>query len=296
MRIIQPVDVTPAVLYSSNVAEDEYPPWTAGTYTQGARRILGHRVYEVLAESTSDAPLAGLVTVPPTWLDLGVTNRWRMFDDKVGSVTSHAGTVDVELRPGQVFNAVALLNLTGRDAVVTMTDPVDGVVYERDLQLVDAGVTNWYDWFFAPIGRQADFVLLDLPAYGTATLRVRVENADDTAAVGELVLGRQVELGVALYGTGVGIIDYSRKSTDEFGVTTVVKRDYSKRCEFDVAVDTELVGYVQRTLAGIRARPVVWIGDDAHEATLVYGYYRDFSISISTPSYSDATITVEGLT
>lgn len=125
---------------------------------------------------------------------------------------------------------------------------------------------------------------------------MRVENADDTAAVGELVIGRQVELGVALYGTGVGIIDYSRKSTDEFGVITVVKRDYSKRCEFDVAVDTELVGYVQRTFAGIRARPVVWIGDESQEATLVYGYYRDFSISISTPSFSDATITVEGLT
>lgn len=296
MRIIQPVDITPALLYSSNVPEDEYPPWTAGTYIQGDRRIVEHRVYEVLAESTTDAPLAGIVKSPPSWLDVGATNRWRMFDSKVGSTTSYAGAVDVELQPGQVVNAVALLNLRGRDASVTMTDPVDGVVYERELQLVDAGVTNWYDWFFAPIGRQADFVLLDLPAYGTATLRVRVENADDDAAVGELVLGRQAELGVALYGTGVGIIDYSRKSTDEFGITSVVKRDYSKRCEFDVAVDTALVGYVQRLLASIRARPVVWIGDEQHEATLVYGYYRDFSISISTPSYSDGTITVEGLT
>lgn len=296
MRIIRPVDVTPAILLSSNVPEDDYPAWTAGTYSQGDRRMLDHRIYEVLAETTADAPLDGLKKSPPTWLDLGANNRWRMFDDKVSSLTEQAGSIAVELQPGAVINSLALFNLRGREAVVTLTDPVDGVVYQRTVELIDAGVTNWYDWFFAPIPRQTDFVLLDLPAYGTATLSVTIDNADGIAAAGHMVMGRQAEIGVALYGTGVGVIDYSRKTTDEFGNTFVLQRSYSKRAEFDVVIDTEHVGYVQRLLAGIRAQPVVWIGEQSYEATVLFGYYRDFSISISGPSVSDATITVEGLT
>lgn len=296
MRIIRPVDVTPAILASSNVPEDDYPPWTAGAYSQGTRRILNHRVYEVLSESTTDTPAAGVAKSPPTWLDVGATNRWRMFDEKVSSLTEQAGSIAVELQPGAVINSVALFNLKGRSATVTLTDPVDGIVYQRTVTLVDAGVTNWYDWFFAPIARQSDFVLLDLPAYGTAKLSVTVDNAGETAAVGHLVMGRQTEIGVAVYGTGVGITDYSRKSTDEFGNTIVVQRNYSKRAEFDVAIDTGQVGIVQRLLASIRTLPVVWIGEESYEATVLFGYYRDFSISISGPSVSDATITVEGLT
>lgn len=37
-------------------------------------------------------------------------------------------------------------------------------------------------------------------------------------------------------------------------------------------------------------------GAEGYESTVLFGYYRDFSISISGPSVSDATITVEGLT
>ncbi len=296
MRIIKPVEITPAILTSSNVPETDYPLWTAGTYNQGDRRIYDHRIYEVLAATTTDSPTAGVAADPASWLDQGATNRWRMFDDRVGSLTEQTGSISVELQPGAVINSLALFNLLGRSATVTLTDPVDGIVYQRTVSLVDAGVTNWYEWFFAPIDRQTDFVLLDLPAYGTATLSVTVDNASDTAACGHLVMGRQADIGVALYGSGVGITDYSRKEADAFGNSMVVERSFSKRAEFDVMVETHQISRVQRLLAGIRAQPVVWIGAEGYESTVLFGYYRDFSISISGPSASDATITVEGLT
>lgn len=295
MMIIKPQDVTHATLTSSNVPEDEFPAWVAGIYNQGDKRIYERRIYEVLAATTTDNPVDGLAKEPPTWLDTGATNRWRMFDESVGSLTEQTGSIAVVVTPGAVINSLALFNVRGRDAVVELTDPVDGIVYQKTVQLIDAGVTNWYDWFFSPIPRQTDFVLLDIPAYGTAALSVTVNNADASAAVGNFVIGRQSTIGAAVYGTSVGIIDYSRKTTDAFGNTTVLQRAFSKRAEYDVAVETSQVGFVQRLLASIRSSPVVWIGEKDSEATIVFGYYRDFSINISTPSISDATITVEGL-
>lgn len=138
-------------------------------------------------------------------------------------------------------------------------------------------------------------MLLDLPAYGTAQLSVTVDNAGDPAACGHLVTGTQADLGVALYGTSVGITDYSRKDTDEFGNALVVERAYSKRAEFDLRLDTARVGAIQRLLASIRARPVVWIGEPSYEATVLFGFFKDFTLSISGPSLSDGTLTVEGL-
>lgn len=296
MRIIKPVDVTPAILTSSNVPETDYAAWSAATaYAVGDKVTYNHRNYEALVAHTGANPETD-TSDPPKWLDLGANNRWRMFDDRVGSLTEQTGSISVELQPGAVINSVALFNLQGRDATVTLTDPVDGIVYQRTVSLVDAGVTDWYEWFFAPIGRQTDFVLLDLPAYGTATLSVVIDNAAGTAACGHLVMGRQAEIGVALYGSGVGITDYSRKEADAFGNAIVVERSFSKRAEFDVMVETHQISRVQRLLAGIRAQPVVWIGAEGYESTVLFGYYRDFSISISGPSASDATITVEGLT
>jgi hypothetical protein len=296
MRIIKPVEVTPAILTSSNVPETDYAAWSAATaYAVGNRVMYNHRNYEALVAHTGANPETD-TSDPPKWLDLGANNRWRMFDDKVGSLTEQTGSIAVELQPGAVINSIALFNLLGRSATVTLTDPVDGIVYQRTVSLVDAGVADWYEWFFLPIGRQTDFVLLDLPAYGTATLSVTIDNASDTASVGHLVMGRQAELGVAVYGSGVGITDYSRKETDAFGNSVVVERSFSKRAEFDVVVETPQIGRVQRMLAGLRAQPVVWIGAEGYESTFLFGYYRDFQISISGPSVSDASITVEGLT
>lgn len=296
MRIIKPVEITPAILTSSNVPETDYAAWSAATaYAVGGKAMYNHRNYEALVAHTGANPETD-TSDPPKWLDLGANNRWRMFDDKVGSLTEQTGSIAVELQPGAVINSVALFNLLGRSATVTLTDPVDGIVYQRSVSLVDAGVSDWYEWFFLPIGRQTDFVLLDLPAYGTAALSVTIDNASDTAAVGHLVMGRQAELGVAVYGSGVGITDYSRKETDTFGNSVVVERSFSKRAEFDVVLDTPQIGRVQRLLASLRAQPVVWIGAEGYESTFLFGYYRDFQISISGPSVSDATITVEGLT
>ena len=299
MKIIKPVSVTPERLISSNVAEDDAPAWASvSTYSTGNRVTHQRRLYEALASIAAGVePGKEVVTdeSPAKWLDLGAVNRWKMFDDRVESQTRRTGSVAVTIRPGQAVNALSLLNLTGRSATVTLVDPLEGEVYRREESLVDAGVGNWYDWYFAPIGRRSDLALLDLPAYGTANLNISVDNATDAAEVGHVVIGSVVDIGVAEYGSSVGITDFSRKERDDIGNAVVVQRSFSKRAEFDVWLDTARVGIIQRLLASLRTQPVIWIGEETMEATILFGFYRDFDITISGPEVSDAVITIEGL-
>lgn len=290
MRVIKPIAIGDAQLTSSNVPETEYPAWVAGTYALGVRRIKDHHIYESLGVANTTDP-----SDATKWLDLGFTNRWRMFDNKVESLTSNPGTIVVTIKPGAVVNSLALFNLKGKSVTVTMIDALEGEVYRKAVSLVDAAVTNWYDWFFEPVGIRTDVVVLDMPPYGSANIVVTIDAGPEVAAVGHMVVGAAKQIGTALYGSSVGINDYSRKTTDDFGNTVVIQRSFSNRADFDVSLDTADVTKIRRLLADLRATPVVWIGEETYEATILFGFYKDFQIVFSGPTVSDCSITVEGV-
>lgn len=296
MIIIQPVPVTAAMLTASNVPETDAPAWAAGTYTDGQQRIYNHRVYEVIVASTTDRPDLGAVASPPTWLDIGATNRFKMFDQIISTQTIYTAEIDVDVTPGTIINAAAFFGLSGNSITLTMTDPIEGVVYTETRDLQDNSlIIDWYSYFFENIAFLPDMVFLNLPAYGSAMLTAVIDGGAGDAKVGEVVIGKQRKLGVSNFGTSVSIIDYSVKSTDAFGNTIITQRAYSKRADYDVTVETNSVAAVQKALADIRTTPTVFIGDENRSETAVYGFYKQFNIVLSTPSISDCSIEVEGL-
>lgn len=266
MRLIKPVEITPAKLVSSNVPETDFAAWVSTTaYDIDTKVIWNHHIYQALAAVPAGVKPGEEVIDkdhPAKWLDLGSTNRWRMFDNKVESLTTNPGTIEVTIKPGAVVNSLALFNLKGKSVTVSMVDALEGEVYRKEISLVDAGVTNWYDWFFEPIGIRTDVVVLDMPAYGSANIVLTIDAGAEVAAVGHVVIGAVKQIGTALYGSSVGINDYSRKSTDDFGNTVVIQRSFSNRADFDIALDTSEVTRVRRLLADLRATPVVWIGEE----------------------------------
>jgi hypothetical protein len=306
MKIIPPITVTDAKLTASNVPEAEHTEWSSVTaYTTGQTvRVTTtgvHRVYEALTGSTNKAPQSN----PAEWLDVGPTNRWAMFDGKIGTVTSSTaafatgtGTgIQVEVTPGEVANAVVLFDVYADSVRIEVIDPLDGAVYDELYQMIDnAEVVDWYSYFFAPITLVEVLTITDLPAYGTAKIRISIDKDGEAARCGALVTGRQSVVGDLLYGASAGIVDYSRKETDDFGVTDVVKRGYSRRADFDVVFASGKTDAMIRLLAKYRATPVVWVGAEHRRSTIIYGYYRDFNIVLSNKVFTDMTIEVEGLT
>jgi hypothetical protein len=257
--------------------------------------IYNGRVYEVLTNNT-DQPDLGALLDPPSWLDLGVVNPLRMFDGKLDSLTVSTSPLVVEITPAQIVNGLAIFNINATTVQITMTDPVDGLVYDSgEIELIDSGtITGWYEFFFGQRLQKFDVVKTDMPTYPNATITI-IALGTDEITIGEIVAGKNQNLGVAQYGTSVGIIDFSRKEQDQFGNFAITPRRFSKRAEYDVKVNTPSNSGLQRTLSDFRTTPIVWIGDENKLETVVYGYYRNFDILIAGPSLSDCTITVEGL-
>lgn len=297
MRVIKSVVTTDAILTSSNIPEDEYPAWVSGTsYTALDKVVYEHKIYERI--------VTGVGTITPdldqiNWLDSGYTNRYRMFDNIMSSVSSRTGGIEFTLTPNQVINGIALLNVNASTVRVVMNDSIEGVVYDRTKELrSSSNVIDYYSYFFAPLINLGDLdtaIFLDLPNKPTATITVYVSAGSGLVEVGEVVYGMQYVVGRTNYGTAIGIKSYSRKEVDEFGKVTVIKRKNSKYADYDVDIDNINLSNVQRLFADIDSVPCVFIGNPEMEELIVYGFYSDFKATISFPTVSKCTLRVEGL-
>lgn len=279
--------------FTSNVPEDDYDEWDAGTtFVVGAWTMWAHHVFQALSENTNKDPTEN----PDIWQDAGYTNRYRMFDEKISTSTTNEDSIEVSFAPGSPIDSVAFFGVDAGGVRVKSIDPYLGTIFDKEVAPVSTdGIDNWYAYFFAPIELTRDFVIIDIPASSFGTVEITITKIDGVARVGSVVIGPTFFIGDLKYGTSIGIIDYSRKERDEYGNYLWVERGFSKRAEFDVAIETDRVSKVQKKLTKYRARPTVWVGHEDVEATLIYGPYRDFDIVLSNPAYSDCTITVEGL-
>lgn len=301
MKVIRPTFVTDANLTSSSLTENDYPAWSASTgYTTGQRVIQGHHRWEsvFVGTNTGNDPL--LETDASRWLDLGATNRWAMFDQAKGSLSSGTSTIQVVLTPGRI-DSLALLDLNAKSVRVTVT--IAGVstpVYDKtqSTNIGGRGIDNWYDWFFAPIGQRTTLLFDDLPSYKNGIVTVLIDGGGTSAPVacGTLLIGRMFQIGTTLSGADLGINDYSKKDRDQFGVVTLVARPFSDSNKYSILMDSAQVDAVRNALSNLRATPTVWIGDDGLDALQTYGFYSSFRINVALLNgTSTVSLEVEGL-
>lgn len=293
-RVIRPIPITPDSLVSTNVPENDHPAWAPGAYAKDAWVMHKHRVWQATKE-TSKEP--GAADAGADWLDGGATNLYRMFDAKIGTQTVRSGGIEVVLNVDEFADSVNLLNLYANAIRVTGTDAVEGQVYEREVEALDAGAADWWEYFFEPVTRISDVVLDDLPPYAGIEIKVEVIMPEgEEARIGALGIGSKFDIGCARWGSSVSIRDFSIKEQDEWGNYYVQERDFSKRPEFDLIIDTDRVDIVLSELAKLRAVPAVYIAHSKFTSTIAQGFYRELMVVLSGPNVSEATLTIEATT
>jgi hypothetical protein len=296
MQILKPVTLsTNDISFTNATTNTTYDPWIAGTYSSGEKRYVGMTLYEVALTGTNTT--TNDPTISKDWKTIGNIDPYQCFDGRVGTLTISSGTnstMAFETDTSQLINSAAFLNMDAQTMTLTVTDAVEGLVYSHSETLLQ-DVDNWYQYFFYPYEQKTDVVLDDLPTYPGAAIRLELARPTGTVSIGEIVLGRQRFIGQTQFGASAGIMDYSRKTTDEFGNFVIEERPFSKRAEFDVQIDIEQFDSVYRFLTSIRATPCVFIGDVNRPSLIVYGFARSFDQVLANTAITSCTLSVEGL-
>lgn len=299
MKVIKPITFDPATMLVSSNATETAAAWSSAT-TYAKDAVVDYETHYWISLVNTNLNNVPDAVGSTFWALVGPDNTHAMFDGQVSTATTSSTPLIVTIAPG-IVNSLALVGLVGSSVTVEVTDGgASPPVYSKSINLDGSIVFDWYSYFFEPFVQLGEVVLTDLPPYSNAEITMTLESGGNVA-IGEMIAGTVYALGEEEMDQGatIGIIDYSRKDTDnETGKTTFTRRAFSKRMSGQFLLNNGQLNAVQRILADIRAVPSVFIGSEAadYAPLIVYGFYRDFSIDIAYPTKSWCRIEVEGLT
>ncbi|MGZ8171801.1 MULTISPECIES: hypothetical protein [Methylobacter] len=233
---------------------------------------------------------------PAVWRDAGITNRWKMFDRSVGSVTSNPDEItSVFAVVGRVDHVIGF-GVSAAAVRVTMTDAIDGIVYDKTQSLINyGGINDWAAYVFEPSEKISEFSFTDLPRYANATITVTLTNTGNTVECGTCIIGLSRWFGDTQFGLKLGIDDYSIKGKNAWGDYDVHERAFSDQNSLTVTIESSQVDSVKKILSGYRATPIVYIGTDNYRSTMIYGFFTNFGIIIPYATESVCSLEVESL-
>jgi len=306
MKLVKPVSITTdAILTGSSIAEPDPSTgeveWVAGTYTPGQQVIKTstHKIYQCVTETTDD-PEVGAAADVPTWIVVSSTNKFKAFDNVVTtSSTTSTGEMWFEITPNSIFNSVAGLGCFGVTSVnITMTDPVEGEVYNETIPMIDESeIVNWYEYTWAGFTQNTNFAKLDLPPYVSATIKVTLTGGGNLGC-GVITVGKAVDLGITDRGTSAQLLDFSTYKEDDFGNLSITKRTPAILINFVVSVESVgALDYVYNQLKSVVGEPALYVGeeDNPKNITTAYGLHQDVELTKQTQTLNTYTLKVRGL-
>jgi len=302
MKLIKPVKITDSILSVSNVAENDYAIWGSGTtYAVGQKVIVvaTHKQYEATKSSTNLYPPDNIGGVEPAWIEIGTTNKYKMFNDSYYDQTTNLGSISIILDIGRC-DAIGIMNVESSSINVEII--ISGnTEYDIDIPMNLSFASNWYEFFYSPIERKTDIVLTDIPVCGGKQIIVTISGSvDQVVKCGLCIPGTVVKIGDSLWGVEFGTENFSKKEQDDFGGYSLIPRNYSKTLTDSIVLPNERTGYIQKLIQPYYTTPALWVADEQFESTVIYGFYRDFSVVLDHFSGSgidgaQCSITIEGL-
>ena len=299
LRIVRPVGITDEMLKDCNVEPSKYDAWdVAATYQQGKRVYLAstHLVYQSTkdANTGNDPSDAGSAF----WVVVGPTNRWAMFDASFSTLTKNPNKISFTVQPGQVVSTFSATSITDVERVeIKITSAsAGGVVYDETFDIagesIDAG---WWQFFFGTRSIPNQLTVFNLPPSDDAVIEVTFTGRENLS-VGTVLFGLYESFGIGIsLGSRVGIRDYSRKETNEFGESLLVRRAYAHRMTIELMIPTYEVDGIQQFLSDIRATPVLWTATKRFTSMTFVGFYKNFEILIAYPNQALVELEIEGL-
>ena len=258
-----------------------------GTYTVSVSQTVGSTTIK------GNAP----VTNSTYWGRADSTNKFRMFDSSVSSQSSRADSMEVEIRPDKLTDALLLANIDTSSSRVVVKDASDVTHYDKTYSGVETGVgLSFYGWCFEPIIKKKDLYIDDLPNIASPRITITLTNTGVTVFCGSCVPVLTRRIGTTQRGLKTGLIDYSRKEVDEYGNNQLVQGRYSRRVSLTSYIENSALDATLDLLISFRTTAVVYVGINGQASTYIFGWFNDVNTEITYPDQSLISIDLESLT
>lgn len=296
MWVLNPLTITADQVTASNIAEDDAPVWTPGTYAKEALAIHDHGLFESLVADNTAEP----GTDELSWFRRSSTNKFKPFDRKNSSPAQNAESITYTIKPGVRIDTLALIDTDATEATISITVPGQGVVFTETRQAIRSeNRATFHGWFFAERKYRRSLVFLDIPTYAdvaNATIDVTVSKPSGTAGLGEILMGRIWKVGITLYETAPRLVSFSVDQRDAWGNLILTKRRATRNVSYRFAIAPGEIEYLLDEFANLTATELLFMGGNDIETfgTTLFGTFKDLTTPIEGPNATQAQIEVEG--
>jgi hypothetical protein len=258
--------------------------------------ISTHRKLQCLVALNQDNPTSGATEdANATWIDVGPTNKWAMFDEKTTTLTTSTTNFSITLSPVDYVNTIGFFRVIGVDEInITVIDSNSTERYNKDTPMLDiSSIYDYYTFFFYQNVSSDELIVDDLPPYYNPEITITFTGSD--MSIGAIVFGFASQIGDSLSGTQTENLDYSRQEYDEFGEIVYIERPIVKLNTYEILSKKSTNPYIQSLIRRLKGKNTLWIGDIGSGQKLVtYGRYERSPIPFTMVNDVRYSITVKG--
>ena len=294
----------PLTVTSNNIAASGETLWDVDTaYTTGdvvrytpAGTTYEHE-FEAKQDHTGQIPIAkGSVY----WIDLGTTNRNRMFDGLNNSrsvADAPSGDIEVQINVLKRAQTLHLLGLRDVESV-TVTQSVGGSVVHTHTANLETPPTpvGWWSWLFGERIYAASHAIRLLGTYMNQTLSITMRGVTN-AQCAQVLVGNPFFIGCTETNASPRIQSFSTFTPDDFGVYQFTPRQSTRQGQYTVWVETSKIDYVYQLIERYEQQLVLLDANNANtnfDALRAYGKIVDFTPGIAY-DMTPFDIKIEGL-
>lgn len=246
---------------------------SGGTYVVGDLRYLAatHRVYKCTQAHTGRTSAPNTATeIGYYWQDIGATQKYAPFDAYVNTKGYSVTSVTYTILLPTFVNAIAFYGLSGvSSATVVVRDGAGGAVVFNQTQTLAVPGLGFWEYYHTPATILDRCVFQNLPLVLNPEVIVTLTGTSgSTVGVGMIAVGDlrplfdTVTWGGTQFGSQAKPTTYSYIKTDDYGVTTIVRRGSSTDMSIKVEMPHDGSDYALSTMQSVLDIPAAWIATD----------------------------------
>ena len=248
--------------YTSPNITQEYPTWNASTtYGLGGTNIAMYGNYfwiSTVAGNINHVPSES----SPYWVKWGVSNYYSLIDAQ--STTETVVSTDLICTfSASNIDTLAIGYYTCQELKIETLDGTGAVINTQSItQSFHENVFDYYDYIYSDYTVSTDRAKYFDIYRGATNIRVSFLKGTFTQVkCGFMVGGTAVNMGATLDEVKLGWSSYSTRTTDTFGIMSIVKRAAQDVIDFETLIDSVLLMNLRRIAKAYRDETVAFIID-----------------------------------